>query len=116
MVLANSVIVFSAVGTEFDQMLIKAAHQFLRIIADGFVGVDEFIVVVPQERAHLRETMLEMKEHRAATDEWFNVTLDTHGQKLVELRQQLCFATHPFKKWLRFGWRDCFDGLNGELL
>ncbi len=71
------------------------------MIANGDVGVDEFGIDVAQVGEHLRETMLEVEEHRAAANERLKVTGDFRGEKFVELREELRFAADPFEKRLR---------------
>jgi hypothetical protein len=99
---ADEVVVAFPVGIEGGQMLIKAAHQFRGKLLDGTVGIDQLTVVVAQTGDHVREAPFEMEEHRAAAEEWLEVPVNPVRKELVVLRQQLCFATGPFQKRLRF--------------
>jgi hypothetical protein len=99
---ADEIVVTLAVGPEFREVFIEPAHQWFRMVTNGDVSVDEFVVVVAQEGAHLWETVFEVKEHRAAANERLKITLYAVGQKFVKLCEKLRLAAYPFEKRLRF--------------
>jgi hypothetical protein len=96
-------------------MPVEPPHESARLMADNTVGVDEFIVVIAQKRAHLRKPLLEVKEHRAATDERLDVTANFRREKFIELGQKLRFAADPFQKRLCFFRGNGFNGSDREL-
>ena len=93
----------------------RTTHTFWRN-CNGYIGVDEFVVVVAQERAYVRKPLLEVKEHRAATHKRLHITLNPRGEKFVELCQELRFATDPFQKRLSFFRRNRLNSSDRKLL
>ena len=98
--LADVVKVSVAIGAEATRVFIKQTHQIIRAVADGAEAVDEFLVAVAQERAHVREAMLQMKEHRAAAKERLKVAVNLVREEFLKLAEQTRLATHPFQKRL----------------
>jgi hypothetical protein len=83
-------------------VFIQQAHQLSRSVANGAVAVDEFLVAVAQEWPHVRETVLEMKEYRAAAQERLEVTVNLVREEFLKLPEQTRLAARPFQKRLGF--------------
>jgi len=81
-------------------MFVEKTHQFLRIVANHLVAVNEFAVAVAQVGNHVRETAFQMEEYRTPTDERLEVSVNVVGKELVELGEQLRLAARPFQERL----------------
>jgi hypothetical protein len=83
-------------------MLVEESHQFFRAVAHDPEAIDEFLVAVAQEGAHVREAVLEMGKNRAAAKKRLEVAVDLVREKLLKLAEQTRLAARPFQKRLGF--------------
>ena len=93
---ADFIIILAGMGPEILKMLIEACHQVLHLVANHFIAVDEFLILIAQGRLQFRESGFEMEKNCSAPKEWLAIGTNGSRKKGLKLIQELRFAASPF--------------------
>src|SRR5690554_2091932 len=79
----------------------KDLNQFVRVIPDHQIGVDQFLVVIKEIGGAGESPCLpQVKKNGAAAEKRLEITAETGGEILLIIRQKLLLAPGPLQKGL----------------